>query len=750
LPGARLNPSRWPLHFHFALLLLLFTTATVVALVVVRRETRNEALDSAREDVAFASQRAAMDLQDSLLTARAVVDGTAANPAVATLLDVPEACNLSFANVGPLVGSINVLAPGGEVGCSSAPLAGAGFGEVPWVIEARSGPVTTAPFAHPDTGEAVFVIAAPVDGGRAIFAAVLELAPIAAALGERYGGPRDLEFVVVAPDSATVISRSVDASTWAGATLDAGALAALAAPERADFDGTTRLYATAAVEGDGWLVHAGADKAEALLGADRVFERFSVAIVAGLVVALLASLGVYLLILRPIRRLSRGIAAAAANPTNGSEISSHGPAELAALAIEFNRLTASVREEFSRREEAEAERDELRQQLNRVERLESLGQLAGGMAHDFNNMLGVMLNYAVFVKEEVEQVVHDNPSRWEPVLEDLAAIELAVDRSAGLTRQLLAFARCDVARPSNLEVNETVDALGSLLTRTLGENVHLKIALADTVGPVQMDPRKLEQVLVNLAANGRDAMPSGGTLAIDTANVDVDEEYAASRPGLVPGRYVRVRVSDTGTGMEPDIIERAFEPLFTTKSIGRGTGLGLSTVYGIVNQAGGHVSIYSEVGQGTTFNLLLPVADRPAAEEAVVPGAVAVAGLRGTETVLVVEDDSTLLDVANRILARNGYRTLTALDGTSAIELARRHPGVIELLVTDMVLPDMSGRDLASMLADLRPDIRVVYASGYAAPILAARSSLGADSIVLEKPFPATDLLAKVRLALAS
>jgi hypothetical protein len=372
------------------------------------------------------------------------------------------------------------------------------------------------------------------------------------------------------------------------------------------------------------------------------------------------------------------------------------------------------------------------------------------MAHDFNNMLGVMLNYAVFVKEEVEQAAREDQARWAPVLNDLEAIEVAVDRSAGLTKQLLAFARCDVTRPSSLDVNETISELGSLLTRTLGENVRLRLSLSDSVESVSIDPRKLEQVLVNLAANARDAMPSGGTLAMDSANVEVDEDYTASRPGLAPGRYVRLRVSDTGTGMERSIAERAFEPLFTTKSVGRGTGLGLSTVYGIVSQAGGHVSIYSEVGEGTTFNILLPIADRSAPQEALVPNPILPAGLRGTETVLVVEDDGTLLDVANRILAKNGYRTLTALDGGSALALARRHPGPIELLVTDMVLPDMSGRDLAAMLAHERPDIRVIYASGYAAPILAARSSPGPDSIVLEKPFPANDLLAKVRTALAS
>jgi hypothetical protein len=499
-------------------------------------------------------------------------------------------------------------------------------------------------------------------------------------------------------------------------------------------------------------VFAGADKGGALAGADQVFDRFSAAIGAGLAVALVASVGVYLLMVRPIRLLSVGIAAAAADPvhSNGRPVPASGPAEIAGLAGEFNRLTAAVRDEFARRETAEAERDELQQQLSRIERLESLGQLAGGIAHDFNNMLGVMLNYAAFAREEIEGAVPENPERWKPVLDDLIAVERAIERSAELTRQLLAFARSDVARPSTVEINETIEGLRSMLARTLGENIQLELSLPESVAPIQMDPRRLEQILVNLTTNARDAMPAGGTLAIDTATVEVDEDYAATRAGLFPGRFVRMRVSDTGIGMPSAVIEHAFEPLYTTKAAGRGTGLGLSTVYGIVKQAGGHVSIYSEVARGTTFNILLPASDATVTEQPVEVQLGAMTALTGTETVLLVEDDGTLLDVANRILARNGYRTLTALDGAAAIALAERHAGPIELLVTDMVLPDMSGRDLARRLSRLRPDIRVVYASGYAAPILAAQASPAPQSIVLEKPFPARDLLTKVRLALGS
>ena len=591
--------------------------------------------------------------------------------------------------------------------------------------------------------------ASAAKGGEAIFAAVVQLVPIAVALSEQYGGPHGLEIVVVDRAAATVMSRSIEPDEWAAAPM-AGTefAAALGDGDRSDLDGVRRIYEVGVLESLGWEVHVGADRAAALAEADALFDTVVLAVGIGLAGALLASLGIYLIIVRPIRRLQRAITSASETMESPAPVAPSGPEEVADLARQFNRMTDSVQSEFARRKAAEAERDRLQHQLSRIERLESLGQLAGGMAHDFNNMLGVMLNYAVFVKEEVEAAALADETRWTPVLQDLTAIEDAVARSASLTRQLLAFARCDVAEPSGIQINETIETLAEMLTRTLGEHVRLQLNVGESPWTVRIDPRKLEQILVNLAANARDAMPEGGTLAIDSSNVDVDDDFAASRPGLVAGRYVRLRVSDTGSGMDPAVIEHAFEPLFTTKSVGRGTGLGLSTVYGIVTQAGGHISIYSEVGQGTTFSILLPAIEAAEPVPAPIAAPVAARAAGGSETVLVVEDDRTLLEVADRILSREGYRTLTAADGRSALQLARRHPGAIQLLLTDMVLPDMSGRELAEVLQGETPGIKVLYASGYAAPILAARATPVSAGSILEKPFPASDLLSKVRAAL--
>jgi PAS domain S-box-containing protein len=390
------------------------------------------------------------------------------------------------------------------------------------------------------------------------------------------------------------------------------------------------------------------------------------------------------------------------------------------------------------------QRQRLQRQLEQVQRLESLGQLAGGVAHDFNNLLGVILNYATFVREEV---AGEDPQRWGPVREDVEQIEQAARRATDLTHQLLAFARREVVHPEVINLGESVRDTQQLLRRSLGEHIELSTALEDELWSVLADPGQMEQILVNLAVNARDAMPGGGRLLIETANVEVDESYAAARPGLEPGRYVRLRVSDSGDGMDPATLERAFEPFFTTKPHGEGTGLGLATIYGIVTQAGGYIRLYSEPGFGTACTVMLPAthARAPVArpeDESDLSG--------DGEVVLVVEDEDGIREVARRVLDRGGYRVLTAAGGAEAIELVHAHDGPIDLMITDVIMPGMMGHEVAAEIAARRPSIRMMYMSGYAQPLVGPSHGLPDDTILIEKPFTERSLMRTVREALGA
>jgi hypothetical protein len=394
----------------------------------------------------------------------------------------------------------------------------------------------------------------------------------------------------------------------------------------------------------------------------------------------------------------------------------------------------------------QAERDRLERELHQSQRLESLGQLAGGVAHDFNNLLSVIANYAAFVREEVAS--QTPRETWEPVDQDIQRIEQAAERASGLIRQLLAFARRDVIQPRALNLNDTVLTIEQLLVRTLGEHVELTTDLAGEPYPVLADPGQIEQVLINLAANARDAMPSGGKLTIQTANADVDEVYAASHAGLHPGRYTSLTVSDTGNGMPGSVIDRAFEPFFGTRPKGEGTDPGLATVNGIITQAGGYVQTHAEPGSGTTVTILLPAisqATQPAFSQQP-PGS-----QRGAdETVLVVEDEDALREVTRRILARNGYQVLTAASGPEAIDTATRHPGGIDILLTDVVLPQMPGKETADRIRALCPAALVLFMSGYAEGALDTGGAPEGSLNVIEKPFTATTLLTSLRNAITA
>jgi PAS domain S-box-containing protein len=401
---------------------------------------------------------------------------------------------------------------------------------------------------------------------------------------------------------------------------------------------------------------------------------------------------------------------------------------------------------------AAAEREEFERRRQHSQRLESLGHLAGGVAHDFNNLLAVIGNYADFVAATAATAstgafTAEDRARWHDVAGDVAQIQRASERATRLTRQLLTFGRGDVIRPEVLNLNEVVSDVEQLLRRTIGERIELVTTKAVTLSPVYADPGQVEQILVNLAVNARDAMPDGGVLSIETADVAVDESYTATHPGLAPGDYVRLGISDTGTGMTKEVMQRAFEPFFTSKPKGSGTGLGLATVYGIVTHAGGQVQLYSEPGLGTTVSVLLPATDRvataPIAEDAPIRST-------GWQTVLLVEDDDAIREVTRRILVRNGYETLAATDAEDAVRLARDHPREIHLLLTDVVMPNLLGREVAAAVHKVRPDVRVLYMSGYAMSVLASRGTLEPGATLVEKPFTEKALLDRVEEVLAA
>jgi signal transduction histidine kinase/CheY-like chemotaxis protein len=425
-----------------------------------------------------------------------------------------------------------------------------------------------------------------------------------------------------------------------------------------------------------------------------------------------------------------------------------GGADPPLQAADVRDRRAGVEENSSRTEfgiRPGTEHHQSQAQQDQAQRLENLGQLAGGIAHDFNNLLAVILNYASFVSDDLAVATDvDWLARRDSALSDLGQISLAAQRAASLTRQLLSFARQEVIRPQVLDLNIVVSAVETMLRPTIGEHVEVVTALADDLWPVLADPGQVEQVLVNLAVNARDAMPGGGTLRIETENMTVETDNWADDPTTSLGHHVRLSIVDTGTGMTPEVIEHVFEPFFTTKDEG-GTGLGLSTVYGIVAQAEGHIQIRSVLGVGTTFTILLPVTFEIASA-----GESEIAYEREPkgETILLVEDEQALREVTQRILLRSGYNVLTAANGPEALELAEHHLGEIHLLLTDVVMPSMLGREVADKMLEIKPEVEVLFMSGYARRVLASQGRLDPNVALIEKPFSEAELLKQAGLVL--
>ncbi|SDY90110.1 PAS domain S-box-containing protein [Micromonospora pattaloongensis] len=855
MSGGTEQRRRWPLRTYVVALVVLFIVASAISSAYQRAQAEQYARRAAVEDATFAARLAARDIGDALAALQKALDETVANPAIAQAfapdLD-PGACSLSFSGVGAFKsGHLDVIRADGTVACSSlkdrrVP----GYRGAPWLAEARSTRGVLGPVTDDRTGRYVMIGSAPV-GRLGMVAGFLDLESLGPALATMYGGPRQLSMLVTSADGATAVTRSIDSRRWTGASLRDTPFAADAGlVERRDPDGVRRLYGAATVPEIDWQVHAGADQNRALAAARELSTRQSTITLAGLLVVLVAAAVFHRRILRPVRRLS--IAVRTAGATGNTPVPVTGPAELADLAEDFNRMTAAAErhlaevsrlaaivhssvdaiigktldgiitnwndgamavygyraeeicgrhisvivpphlhpelEELLRRirrgerverletqrvrkdgtvievsvtispihdgagrvvgaaavgrditeeKRAAAERACLQQRLHQSQRLESLGQLAGGVAHDFNNLLAVILSCTELLADELDAASAAG--------RDVQAIQRAAERGARLTRQLLIFGRKDTTRPELLDLNAVVADLQELLARSIGQHVELVVRGASELPAVRADRGQLEQVLVNLAVNARDAMPDGGRLTIETASVDVDEVYAQLHPQLTPGRYVQLLVSDTGTGMAPEVVARAFEPFFTTKPKGTGTGLGLATVYGIVAEAGGTVTIYSEPGLGTTFRVYLPevVGARPApTTHAPAP----VARGRG-ETILVVEDEAALREATTRLLRRNGYEVVEAGNGIEALEAAANTRW--DLLLTDVVMPHMSGRELAERLRLHRPDLRVLFMSGYSQEVLGPGKALDEGVTLLAKPFTEAALLAKVHAALA-
>ena len=393
--------------------------------------------------------------------------------------------------------------------------------------------------------------------------------------------------------------------------------------------------------------------------------------------------------------------------------------------------------DITQSKQAEEEKAKLEDQLHLAQKMESVGRLAGGVAHDFNNMLGVILGHVELAMEQLDPA--------QPIRVDLEEIQKAARRSADLTRQLLAFARKQTVAPQVLDLNQTVERMLTMLRRLIGEDIDLAWKPNAALWPVNMDPSQIDQILANLCVNARDAIGDVGKITIETGNRTFDKDYCAQHAGYSEGEYVQIVVSDSGAGMDKETQAHLFEPFFTTKAVGKGTGLGLATVYGIVKQNNGFINVYSEPGHGTTFKLYLPRHGSAAKQEI---ASAARESTGGHEVILLVEDEQSILQMTKTILERRGYTVVAASTPGEAIQVAKAHPNGIQLLITDVVMPEMNGRDLAKNLLSLYPQMKRLFMSGYTANVIAHHGVLDRGVNFIQKPFSGKDLAAKVREAL--
>jgi signal transduction histidine kinase len=402
------------------------------------------------------------------------------------------------------------------------------------------------------------------------------------------------------------------------------------------------------------------------------------------------------------------------------------------------RLLPAIEREL-REAQVRKDREQLEKELLQSQKMEAVGRLAGGVAHDFNNILTVILGYSELLLRDLHAA--------DPLRRSAEEIRNSVERASALTKQILAFSRKQTQQPVVLNLSTVVREMERMLRRLIGEHMDLVIIAPNSLGNVKADPRQIEQVLLNLVVNARDAMPTGGTITVEIADVTLDEPYTRTHSGVAAGQYITLSVGDTGTGMTPEVKAHLFEPFFTTKSTGQGTGLGLATVYGIVKQSGGHITVESEVGRGSTFNIYLPrvLEAAPAAPQPEQCGDLP----RGDEIVLVVEDEPAVRVLAARLLRGLGYHVLEAENGNDALRVATAHVGQpIDLLLSDVVMPQMGGKELTDLLRPIHPETKVLFASGYTGDALFCQGTLEPQFAFLQKPYTSAALAHKVRQVL--
>ena len=416
--------------------------------------------------------------------------------------------------------------------------------------------------------------------------------------------------------------------------------------------------------------------------------------------------------------------------------------ELNVVAIEWDGAPATLNfvTDITERKKAEAEKEKVQELLNQSQKMESIGRLAGGVAHDFNNMLGVIIGQADLAIEKMAKPDHPDPAH--PLFSSIAEIQRAAVRAAELTRQLLAFARKQTISPKQLLLNDTVGSMISMLRRLIGEDIHLIWKPGAHLWPVKMDPAQVDQILANLCVNARDAINGVGKILIRTANISVDHAFCTRHPDGVPGDYVRLSVEDDGCGMDTEIREKLFEPFFTTKAMGEGTGLGLSMIYGIIRQNNGFIGVASIPGKGTVFDIYLPRDTGPPVPDPEI-GRRTTSG--GTETILVVEDEAAILEMVRDMLENMGYQVLTANTPARALDIGTAHPDKISLLMTDVIMPEMNGKDLARRLTAAHPGLKTLFMSGYTANVIAHHGILEENVAFIQKPFSMNELAKRVR-----
>jgi len=406
---------------------------------------------------------------------------------------------------------------------------------------------------------------------------------------------------------------------------------------------------------------------------------------------------------------------------------------LSTLVDEFNKMSARL-------SLAEKHRQEMESQLRQAQKMEAVGRLAGGVAHDFNNMIGVILGYTEMALERV--------ASNDPLYNDLLEVIHAGKRSKELTRQLLAFARRQPIAPKVLEINNTVQSMLKMLHPLIGEDIDLVWCPGEQVWPIRIDPSQIDQILANLCVNARDAISGVGKIIIETANFVIDDAYCSLHQGFVPGEFARLTVSDDGAGMDATILNNIFEPFFSTKTVGHGTGLGLATIYGIVKQNNGFINVYSEPGHGATFKIYLPRATGQSIE--ILAKSTVATSLGNNETLLLVEDEVAILKLAERVLKGLGYRVMAANSPLEALAMAENSPATIDLLITDVIMPELNGRDLAIRLQKIYPGLKVLFMSGYTSNVIVHRGVLDKDVFLLQKPFSKNELADKIREVLTT